>query len=719
MTDMRRKDPKTLHLRDGVMADPLTRWAGQAGDDPKFARPLRAPLMLAGQQNPTNAALVAGGRSPVGQPGPPDVRAANTAANNRLPANPSTMVQGPDGVTAPGQRYPGRSLVPVGEAFPTSDARGLRTTGDLGRSFTPPTGGSVDPNTIYRGTGDTSRPSGLATTGTGRELAVTGDKGRAFTSLGSPKNPSFINGISPEAAAYQASRTGPFQTGTPSPAAPAAPGSLRQSAAGAAQSGWGAIKSAGPAIVAGVAGSAIAGAARGIGRDDTPRAPRPMGDEAKIPVDGYAPTPGAQPYNFFTDNEAGRNIGNLASAVSMIPGLGMATGALRSSAAAAVMGAGQGVRTGREESAAPAPTPAAAPAMGYAGDATMPGQDPGRPALRNPNEVRVERQANGVMSFSGGPNIGADGGDISYTGLRTGGGGDRVSTVPGMSRAEIDRTLTNPDGSRWSAGDNAIMAANLRDGVDPYRGTSRAAGERGNNLQNRLTQLAMSAAGTPGRKGALRMLTAMRGDETARRGQDLAERDNIRTSETSLRNSAATAQLAAFNAQREQGNADRNYTLAAGTQAQALGEKYRDNARKEFEVVGEDGKPDLAASKQAADLARQLFPGIESANEQTRNKAMGDASEMHGIFKQARGNGKVGWDAVKFWSPKRPALSGMPDARGGATEQIGFLDGLVTLGASNGDTVLKRPDGSELNLGKLNARQLELLDAAKKSGWGN
>lgn len=40
-------------------------------------------------------------------------------------------------------------------------------------------------------------------------------------------------------------------------------------------------------------------------------------------------------------------------------------------------------------------------------------------------------------------------------------------------QAQISQTLTNPDGSKWSAQDNATMAANLRDGVNPYLGTSR------------------------------------------------------------------------------------------------------------------------------------------------------------------------------------------------------------------------------------------------------
>ena len=52
--------------------------------------------------------------------------------------------------------------------------------------------------------------------------------------------------------------------------------------------------------------------------------------------------------------------------------------------------------------------------------------------------------------------------------------GPSVSVVPGMSQALINQTLTNPDGSRWTAKDNAIMAANIQAGRDPYADTSQA-----------------------------------------------------------------------------------------------------------------------------------------------------------------------------------------------------------------------------------------------------
>jgi len=89
--------------------------------------------------------------------------------------------------------------------------------------------------------------------------------------------------------------------------------------------------------------------------------------------------------------------------------------------------------------------------------------------------VRKVVGADGKTSYSGNNVTG----EVSFQGVdgnalrgRPGGG---FMSYGGMSKEQIDRTLNNPDGSRWSEGDNAIMAANMRDGVDKYRGTSRDA----------------------------------------------------------------------------------------------------------------------------------------------------------------------------------------------------------------------------------------------------
>lgn len=150
---------------------------------------------------------------------------------------------------------------------------------------------------------------------------------------------------------------------------------------------------------------------------------------------------------------------------------------------------------------------------------------------------------------------------------------------------------------------------------------------------------------------------------------------------------------------------------------QAVAEKFRENGKKEFQVFA-DGKLDEQASGQMFDTARRLFPKIEDADEKTRNAAMADAKELTGIFQKARSQDKVGFDALKFWQPQRAELSGMPDARGGKAETLSGFGGMVTVGASNGDTILTK-DGKKVNLGRLNQRQLELLNTAQKSNWGN
>lgn len=145
--------------------------------------------------------------------------------------------------------------------------------------------------------------------------------------------------------------------------------------------------------------------------------------------------------------------------------------------------------------------------------------------------------------------------------------------------------------------------------------------------------------------------------------------------------------------------------------------KARENTMKEFTVFGADNKPDEKASAESFDVVRQIFPGIESADEATRNTAMSDAKEMQTIFLNARNQDKVGWDALKFWEPARPQLRSMPNARGGQTETLSGIGGMTTIGAGNGDTLLTL-NGKTLNLGKLNERQLELLERAKTKGWG-
>ena len=79
--------------------------------------------------------------------------------------------------------------------------------------------------------------------------------------------------------------------------------------------------------------------------------------------------------------------------------------------------------------------------------------------------------------------VGADGNPISG---RPGGG-----YLAGGAPAPVIQSLANPDGSQWTSGDNAIMAANIRDGIDKYRGTSRDA--RNDPMNQPMTKAKRSA----------------------------------------------------------------------------------------------------------------------------------------------------------------------------------------------------------------------------------
>ncbi len=278
---------------------------------------------------------------------------------------------------------------------------------------------------------------------------------------------------------------------------------------------------------------------------------------AQIPTGGTGAGPTAQPdpSQSASGSELGRNVTNTLSA---LPGAApIAAGALRLAAAVPALNtAASGVASvaGRAATLAKPALPFAPPAALFAasgGQATeqapatiastpapvaAPAPAPQRPAniAAAPTEASgaLPKPANQVTrvgnSYSGAPGIAGDISLVDGNGapIRSGGaispqnnqaadnlarrygqtegfgtatsGGGTVSTVPGMSQDKINATLTNPDGSRWTAQDNAIMQANIRDGVDPYRGTSRA--------KKQIT---------------MREYLASIGDATTRRGQDI------------------------------------------------------------------------------------------------------------------------------------------------------------------------------------------------------
>lgn len=222
--------------------------------------------------------------------------------------------------------------------------------------------------------------------------------------------------------------------------------------------------------------------------------------------------------------------------------------------------------------AAASPATPAAPAVPTAAaNATQPQARPSapNPASGSPDQVmpegkvNVSVQPNGVKSFSGK--------DISGQPQYTGSAANTMksgvmNSVPGMSQSEITKTLTNPDGSQWSSRDNAIMAANIRDGIDPYRGTSQG-------QANELRALALSPNGTPGKSNAMKLL-AMQSDEKRTTGQQQIEKDrNSTLNQGSALDNQAKQQVLA--AQQELANAKTpEQEAAAEKKLRALQGKY-------------------------------------------------------------------------------------------------------------------------------------------------
>ena len=149
-----------------------------------------------------------------------------------------------------------------------------------------------------------------------------------------------------------------------------------------------------------------------------------------------------------------------------------------------------------------------------------------QPSTGNPNQNNVTRQPNGTMSFSGGPNIGKDGGEISYntgaSGFKPGGG---AISAQNMAAAE---NLS----ARSAARDRIAPTNDLIGGMTPQR--------RSEYLQ----EIALSPVGTPGRKAAIDMSRDQTTANTSSKVQDSAnklaqQKFGLDTQEFGLKRTAA------------------------------------------------------------------------------------------------------------------------------------------------------------------------------------
>ena len=219
-----------------------------------------------------------------------------------------------------------------------------------------------------------------------------------------------------------------------------------------------------------------------------------------------------------------------------------------------------------------------------------------------------------------------------------GNGKNPVGVIPGVSQAVIDRDLTNPDGSRWSAADNATMAANIRDGVDPYLGTSRQAGQDRARADANIERLALSEAGTPGRRAAMKILADREQNAVTLRGQDITASGQAQTA----RNAAASA--AALKAQQ-----DRQYELDVAKFGVESANKKRDDKRAgdaAFDtrikgLVGDDADGTKAAGIRTAANA---FLANKMAEAEAMLKANPNNRKAASVLKDIQENGLQAFD---------------------------------------------------------------------------
>ena len=138
--------------------------------------------------------------------------------------------------------------------------------------------------------------------------------------------------------------------------------------------------------------------------------------------------------------------------------------------------------------------------------------------------------------------------------------------------AAATASLRNPDGSKWSANDNALMAANIRDGIDPTAGTSRApAPTQMSPLRARLESLGSSKMNKTQAATLLSLRQADQQHESATAQNATRSKDAAATNETALRGQDMKLQ-----GEREQ---------AAGVKANALAAKAEADRKYELDVT--------------------------------------------------------------------------------------------------------------------------------------
>jgi len=323
-----------------------------------------------------------------------------------------------------------------------------------------------------------------------------------------------------------------------------------------------------------------------------------------------------------------------------------------------------------------------------------------------------------------------------------------VSSDPKERAAQLEAgkaSLRNPDGSRWSSQDNAIMAANLRDGVDPYRGTSR--GQQGGGeaasvpamspLRARLEELSRQ----PGKMyiNQAKMLTQLRNDDmghaasmaqigeqakTLRRGQDMDSARSQMETESRERVARAPAELAAQQRQMRaqvfkmaggdprkaaqimmQNGMDPEDALKIVDTLQTQSKASDEAATKDLEAgavtKNKDGIGVIDQGKLAVgrNVAQNMAPGFFDMDAQQRAAALPDVQAGMNIVNGANSLRENSW-AKRSGLDKTTERTTLPDLTGASVGDVGFWDGAWRPNVGRGDVRITTRDGQVLYVPK-------------------
>jgi len=546
------------------------------------------------------------------------------------------------------------------------------------------------------------------------------------------------------------------------PTAPSvAPPTLRERAAGAARTAGGLAVG----VAAAYGGNKLAEAMSNAGNPGSaaPGAPTIMGSQAasQIPADGYPKAPPAQPYNFWTDSEAGRNLGNAAQAVAPLGGLAAATKvpgtATRAAglADAALVGLATGVNEQRQQAVPPArgTMPASAPTPVTAASTQpitfAPTDGPEQPSGARTNVLRVGNSYSGPEGVGGNISINNAGprGTVNMM------GGQPGDATPAERLAQIERDTLH---AREMNG----LRAQLMDRGAPPPGVTMFSGEtlgsalrKQSDAQGSLSTINNSDIGAKDRallaqnerNQSLQAATTRRSQdiqaETLRRDQDFSHADRVlnvqtqaatnrRDQDMRLQGQLLPKQMEIQMAQQMRrihgdlmkasggdygkaaqlasayglGDHAKNF-MELGQAEQKFGSEklnaVRDMFKGQFASPDKDGKlvRDELLESQAAAMALAANPSFASMPQDQRNELVGNIGRQVKQLQSANmKNGDI-WSWMKLKNaPSAYTSMPSPEELRGATYGDAGWGAILPGGANRLDRQLRLKDGREFNI---------------------